>query len=860
MAKRISDNARRAYQMLSGMGYKPHIAAGLVGNLIQESGWNIDTKAVGDNGNAFGSAQWNGPRRRAYKAWASNQGLPVDGLGTQIAYLDHEMKTSERSAAQAIMGAGTVRDAAVVASNKFWRPGHPALKNRMRNAEMVLAQMVGTGTPKSAQKDVRVAGSIPDDVRSRLVPYQPEQQPQAQQSADSGIPDDVRARLVPYQPENEQQAPDQQPPVDIHARPARQGDPSKMPPDPRDRADVDAQAGADRQPAVNIQAASQPVQKPTMIERGLNAVGEGISDFVDTAGQAMGSIVNEFYSGGQGIDPTKVDRSKSIGFLEQEVGGAPYVLIEGLDGSPDRKVPMGEFSGKEFFTQVDPQSGRTLVIPRTPDVVENSPILNAGRVIGLAGAANLPMGSVSKAPKATGQAALAAQAARNLDVTPSFGMTGPVNGRIASVGNDNLITTGPFRADAERAVSEMSRARESIAEGVGDGADKLNAGDALRSGAQDFVDLHIKGRDGKKSISSLLLERVTAKLPTDTVIDVSGAANTLKGFLKQFPNLGETAKDLGITRWQGWIDDIEANGGQLRWDEVRALRTMIGESIGKINSTLGDRSTAQVRQLYGALSDDLGRAAEAAGPEVAAAWQRYNKHYRQAAAMTDQALDIIFKAKGPEQAYERLMALGKDRGQSANVRKLIEIRKAIPQENWSQVVSTVIRQMGTVDGGFSPARFLTEWKKLSGPAKEVLFTGRKVPKGLKTALDDLVRVAENSAGAERLLNHSNSGANIGNLVTGGAIAGAVSTMDVITMGLGTLGIGATRGAAALVTSPAFLKAFRAYIASGGAAMAGKRVLRTIANTPELASIPLAASRHTQQPGEPLPPAGPGTRP
>lgn len=145
MTRQVSQNARNAFQMLQGMGYKPHVAAGLVGNLMQESGWDINTKAVGDNGNSFGAVQWNGPRRRAFKQWAAQNGFPESGLGTQIAYLDHEMKTSERGAYDALMGTGTVQEAAVTGSRKFWRPGDPRNKNRMKYAQAVLTDAIQTG-------------------------------------------------------------------------------------------------------------------------------------------------------------------------------------------------------------------------------------------------------------------------------------------------------------------------------------------------------------------------------------------------------------------------------------------------------------------------------------------------------------------------------------------------------------------------------------------------------------------------------------------------------------------------------------------------------------------------------------------
>lgn len=130
------------------LGYEPHIAAGLTGNLMQESGVSINTRAVGDNGNAFGMAQWNGPRRRAYLSYAQSRGKDPADLDTQIAFLHHELTTSESSAAARILAAPDAQTAARVASDAFWRPGIPHLSNRMGYADMVYRQYAGGGVPK----------------------------------------------------------------------------------------------------------------------------------------------------------------------------------------------------------------------------------------------------------------------------------------------------------------------------------------------------------------------------------------------------------------------------------------------------------------------------------------------------------------------------------------------------------------------------------------------------------------------------------------------------------------------------------------------------------------------------------------
>ena len=95
------------------------------------------TDAVGDGGNSFGIAQWNGPRRRAFMAYAKEKGAaPVD-LQTQLDYIDHELRTSEKSAGRALAAAGDVASAAQIFSEKYERPGVPKLENRIKFAQQI---------------------------------------------------------------------------------------------------------------------------------------------------------------------------------------------------------------------------------------------------------------------------------------------------------------------------------------------------------------------------------------------------------------------------------------------------------------------------------------------------------------------------------------------------------------------------------------------------------------------------------------------------------------------------------------------------------------------------------------------------
>ena len=159
---KVSDRANHAFEFFRAKGVPDHVAAGLVGNLMQESGVDINPAAVGDNGNAYGAGQWNGPRKASYMAFARARGAQPMDFDTQLEYLWHEGQTSEKGAWDRIMGASTPEEAAVIASDAFWRPGAPhndrragyatsVYGNRKANPNAAPAASAAPATPKASE-------------------------------------------------------------------------------------------------------------------------------------------------------------------------------------------------------------------------------------------------------------------------------------------------------------------------------------------------------------------------------------------------------------------------------------------------------------------------------------------------------------------------------------------------------------------------------------------------------------------------------------------------------------------------------------------------------------------------------------
>lgn len=86
------ERSKYIQQKLMSMGFTASAAAGVVGNLVQESG--LRTDAIGDNDTSGGLAQWHNERLDALKRFAAARGKKWTDLDTQIEFLAEEMRTS----------------------------------------------------------------------------------------------------------------------------------------------------------------------------------------------------------------------------------------------------------------------------------------------------------------------------------------------------------------------------------------------------------------------------------------------------------------------------------------------------------------------------------------------------------------------------------------------------------------------------------------------------------------------------------------------------------------------------------------------------------------------------------------------
>lgn len=123
------DLAKQAHEYYLSKGIPEHVSAGILGNLIQESGLNPN--AVGDGGKAKGIAQWHPDRYKGLVNFSRQQGRNPNSLETQLDYVLQEPGESER-VLKRMFNTNSASEAAHIFSNIYERPNKKFAMNDRR--------------------------------------------------------------------------------------------------------------------------------------------------------------------------------------------------------------------------------------------------------------------------------------------------------------------------------------------------------------------------------------------------------------------------------------------------------------------------------------------------------------------------------------------------------------------------------------------------------------------------------------------------------------------------------------------------------------------------------------------------------
>lgn len=139
-------------RLMEDFGLTKEQAAGIVGNLGHESAGfkklQEENPTVPGSRGGYGWAQWTGPRRRQFEAWAKEKGLDPASDEANYGFLKHELQTSESGALKAVKKATSVQEAMLKFEQAYERAGVKHYASRQAYAEKAVAAYDSQGQNK----------------------------------------------------------------------------------------------------------------------------------------------------------------------------------------------------------------------------------------------------------------------------------------------------------------------------------------------------------------------------------------------------------------------------------------------------------------------------------------------------------------------------------------------------------------------------------------------------------------------------------------------------------------------------------------------------------------------------------------
>lgn len=137
-AQAPANNQTAAFNFFRSIGYTRAQSAGVVGNLMQESGTSVNPRASQPGGPGRGIAQWSvGDRWDTLVSWAQGRGEDPWALQTQLEFIQHELDTQGWLGKSQLTSATTVYDATVAFEDNYERCGDCQTSTRVSYATQV---------------------------------------------------------------------------------------------------------------------------------------------------------------------------------------------------------------------------------------------------------------------------------------------------------------------------------------------------------------------------------------------------------------------------------------------------------------------------------------------------------------------------------------------------------------------------------------------------------------------------------------------------------------------------------------------------------------------------------------------------
>lgn len=272
------------------------------------------------------------------------------------------------------------------------------------------------------------------------------------------------------------------------------------------------------------------------------------------------------------------------------------------------------------------------------------------------------------------------------------------------------------------------------------------AGNKIKSG--------IKGEGGFieqfKATYRRLDDEVVRHIPPDLRITPQATATTLERLTAPIQGAENVSGVLQNPKVAGihkqLAADLEANNGVLPYGAIKNLRTKVGSML-QSSELISDVPKAELKQLYGALTDDMRTAATQAGPQAIKAFERANHYYAAGSKRIEDHLNSITSKVDAEDIYKAAMS-----GTKEGASKLRAVKRSLGPDQFRVVAATAFNRLGRAKGGkqndlggrFSSETFLTRWNdELDPAARRELLSGYPGGDRIEQALNATAKAAAN---------------------------------------------------------------------------------------------------------------------
>lgn len=391
--------------------------------------------------------------------------------------------------------------------------------------------------------------------------------------------------------------------------------------------------------------------------------------------------------------------------------------------------------------------------------------------------------------------------------------------------------SGRIRAAAQETIKEVENAVERRAATVGPWSGPTEAGAAVRTSADDWVNQF-------KTDSDRRWNALYRSVPQPTPVTVTNTQGALTNLTQSMPGAPSVAKVLTSPLMKNLDDALKADAasGVIPFKTLMRFRMEIGAKLSG-GEVLDDVTRGELKMLYGALTEDI--KAAAANHNALDVFNEANNFTRNGHRFAEDYLTGIKNKVDPEQVFKWATS-----GDKEGASKLFALEHEMGTLAIKPIAAAVLRGMGRTapDAPFSPAKYFTDWSKLSKDAKAVLF--RRDP-GLSEAMDRLANITQGMRETGNIANSSRTAGTsmMMGILTGGSGAGGFALG--LPAGFPVAAASAAAGLAApivaanlssrLLTNPAFVKWLATPVSETGVPSHLRRLAAVAVSNPEIRS-------------------------